>query len=83
MVSRHEKTFFSSVRSGILTESWTAPHWLARGRPRFFRYRVTADTDMTLLASATREREADTYRGSADTRRKKASETPAIDDEER
>jgi cell wall-associated NlpC family hydrolase len=51
VVSRHEKTFFSSVNSGILTESWTAPHWLARGRPRFYRYRMTPDTDLTLLSS--------------------------------
>ena len=52
VVSRRQKTFFSSVNSGILTESWTARHWLARGRPRFFRYRLKPDTDLTLLASA-------------------------------
>jgi NlpC/P60 family len=51
VVSRKGKTFFSSVRSGILTEAWTAAHWLARGRPRFYRYQVGADTDLDLLAS--------------------------------
>jgi NlpC/P60 family len=51
VVSRKEKTFFSSVRSGILMESWTAGHWIARGRPHFFRYRIGPATDLTLLAS--------------------------------
>jgi cell wall-associated NlpC family hydrolase len=53
VVSPKEKTFFSSVRSGIITESWTAAHWRARGRPRFFRYRVGPDTDLTQLATTT------------------------------
>src|SRR5579859_2488958 len=50
VLSPEEKTFLSSVRSGIITESWSAPHWVRRGRPRFYRYRVGPDTDMTLLA---------------------------------
>jgi hypothetical protein len=52
VLSPEEKTFFSSVRSGIITESWTAPHWVRRGRPRFYRYRIGPETDMTLLAKA-------------------------------
>lgn len=51
VLSPQEKTFLSSVRSGILTESWTAPHWVHRGRPRFYRYRIGPDTDMNLLAT--------------------------------
>jgi hypothetical protein len=50
VLSPDDKTFLSSVRSGIITESWTAPHWVRRGRPRFYRYRVGPDTDMNLLA---------------------------------
>ena len=50
VLSREEKTFISSVQSGILTESWLAPHWVRRGRPRFYRYRVGPETDMNLLA---------------------------------
>ena len=50
VLSPEEKTFLSSVRSGIITESWMAPHWVRRGRPRFYRYRVGPETDMTLLA---------------------------------
>jgi hypothetical protein len=50
VLSPEEKTFLSSVRSGIITESWTAPHWVRRGHPRFYRYRIGPDTDMDLLA---------------------------------
>ncbi len=50
VLSPEEKTFLSSVRSGILTESWTAPHWVRRGRPRFYRYRIGPEADMNLLA---------------------------------
>jgi len=51
VLSPEEKTFLSSVRSGILTESWTAPHWARRGRPRFYRYRIGPEADMNLLAA--------------------------------
>jgi hypothetical protein len=51
VLSAEEKIFLSSVRSGILTESWTAPHWVHRGKPRFYRYRISPDADMNLLAT--------------------------------
>lgn len=51
VTSAREKTFFSSVRSGIITESWTAAHWRARGTPRFFRYHIGPETDLAVLAS--------------------------------
>lgn len=51
VVSPREKTFFSSVRSGIITESWTADQWRRRGRPRFLRYRIGPASDLELLAS--------------------------------
>ncbi len=50
VLSPEGKTFLSSVRSGIITESWTSPHWVRRGRPRFYRYRIGPDADMNLLA---------------------------------
>jgi hypothetical protein len=50
VLSPEDRTFLSSVRSGIITESWTAPHWVRRGRPRFYRYRIGSDADMNLLA---------------------------------
>ena len=51
VLSPEEKTFLSSVRSGILTESWMAPHWARRGRPRFYRYRIGPEADMNLLGA--------------------------------
>jgi hypothetical protein len=51
VLSPQDKTFMSSVRSGIITESWIAPHWARRGRPRFYRYRIGPEADMNLLAS--------------------------------
>jgi NlpC/P60 family protein len=71
VVSRKEKTFFSSVNSGIITESWTAAHWIARGRPRFYRYRVTEETDLSLLQTSTTEtqRHGETQSLTADSRR--------------
>jgi len=50
VLSPDERTFLSSVRSGIRTESWKAPHWVRHGGPRFYRYRIGPDTDMALLA---------------------------------
>lgn len=50
VLSPEEKIFLSSVRSGVLTESWMAPHWVRRGRPRFYRYRIGPGADMNLLA---------------------------------
>lgn len=51
VLSPEEKTFLSSVRSGIITESWTAPHWTSHGRPHFFRYRIGPSANLTLLAA--------------------------------
>lgn len=53
VVAPDEQTFFSSVRSGIVTESWTADYWQERGRPRFYRYRISPATDQVLLAALT------------------------------
>src|SRR5689334_22605166 len=51
VLSPKEKTFLSSVRSGIITESWSAPHWARRGRPHFFRYRIGPSANLELLAA--------------------------------
>lgn len=51
VLSPEEKTFLSSVRSGIITESWAAPHWARRGRPHFFRYRIGPSANLALLAA--------------------------------
>jgi hypothetical protein len=70
VVSPREKTFFSSVRSGIITESWKEEQWLRRGRPRFLRYRIGPESDLELLASVGRSGEdgiADASDGQTDT----------------
>ena len=51
VLSPEDKTFLSSVRSGIITESWSAPHWARRGRPHFFRYRIGPSANLALLAA--------------------------------
>src|SRR6478736_1658575 len=51
VLSPEDKTFLSSVRSGIITESWAAPHWARRGRPHFFRYRIGPSANLALLAA--------------------------------
>lgn len=72
VLSPEEKTFLSSVRSGIITESWTAPHWVRRGRPRFYRYRIGPDADMDLLAKIMND---DNLSSQLATRRNARSET--------
>ncbi|MCU1256567.1 MAG: hypothetical protein JWM83_2866 [Candidatus Angelobacter sp.] len=66
-----ENTFLSSVRSGILTESWKAPHWVRRGRPRFYRYRIGPAADMNLLATLM----FDETRAAADTHSARSNST--------
>jgi hypothetical protein len=38
VVNPSQDTFFSSLRSGLGVESYSAPYWKERGQPRFFRY---------------------------------------------
>lgn len=51
VLSPEDNSFLSSVRSGIITESWTGDYWGARGRPRFFRYIVGPNADLNVLAA--------------------------------
>jgi hypothetical protein len=41
VVNPSQNTFFSSLRSGIGVESYSAPYWKQRGTPRFYRYAKT------------------------------------------
>jgi len=38
VVNPVQNTFFSSLRSGLGVESYSAPYWKERGQPRFYRY---------------------------------------------
>ena len=77
VLSPEEKTFLSSVHSGILTESWTAPHWVRRGRPRFYRYRIGPDTDMNLLATIMGDNSRPQIESRSNTRNGTKSELPS------
>ena len=45
VVNPSENTFFSALSAGIGVESYTSAYWKERGRPRFFRYAKTLETD--------------------------------------
>ncbi|HET6933559.1 MAG TPA: CHAP domain-containing protein [Candidatus Angelobacter sp.] len=67
VLSPRDKTFISSVRSGIITESWTNDYWSARGRPRFLRYIVGPQTDLALLEEVNTRREPEVATASVGT----------------
>lgn len=56
VLSPEDNSFLSSVRSGIISESWTNDYWRVRGRPRFFRYVLGPKADLTLLADLAPQR---------------------------
>ena len=41
VVNPSQKTFFSSLSSGLGVESYSSPYWKGRGTHRFYRYRKT------------------------------------------
>lgn len=43
-------TFYSSLRGGLMTDYYDAPHWLRRGKPRFYRYRPDGERELRQLA---------------------------------
>jgi len=42
-----ERTFYSSVRSGLRTEFYDGPYWREQGRPRFYRYVLPGTAGLT------------------------------------
>ena len=51
VVDPEETTFYSSVGSGLKTESYHSPYWLRRGRPRFYRYRFEGNAKSPVMAA--------------------------------
>ncbi|HEV2520923.1 MAG TPA: NlpC/P60 family protein [Candidatus Acidoferrales bacterium] len=45
-------TFYSSVRSGLRTESYDEPYWRAQGRPRFYRYVLSGPAELTATSAS-------------------------------
>jgi hypothetical protein len=47
-----EHSFYSSVHSGLRTESYDDPYWRAQGHPRFYRYVLPGSADLTATNSS-------------------------------
>ena len=41
-----QHSFYSLVRSGLQSEDYLGPYWRSRGRPRFYRYVLSAGSDV-------------------------------------
>ena len=62
VVDPEERSFYSSLGSGIQTDQYDNRYWRKRGQPRFYRY-LTAGTDKTtMLLARTRGPQPDTLR---------------------
>ncbi|PYV40401.1 MAG: hypothetical protein DMG06_20410 [Acidobacteria bacterium] len=51
VISPVQRTFYSSVSSGLKTESYYSPYWRQRGRPRFYRYRFEGNENFPIVAA--------------------------------
>ena len=47
-----ERTFYSSVRTGLKTESYDSSYWRRRGRPRFCRYRFDGHKNSAVMPAS-------------------------------
>ena len=50
VVDPEKRTFYSSVRAGMKTESYDSSYWRRRGRPRFYRYRFDGHKNSPVMA---------------------------------
>ncbi len=48
VVSPKEHSFYSSLRSGLMTNNYITNYWRHRGHPRFYRYRLAPGTQVLL-----------------------------------
>jgi len=46
VVDARHHSFYSLVRSGLQSQDYLSPYWRSRGRPRFYRYVVDANSDV-------------------------------------
>jgi NlpC/P60 family len=51
VVDPEKRTFYSSVRAGMKTESYDSSYWRRRGRPRFYRYRFDGNQNSAVIAA--------------------------------
>ena len=52
VVDPEKRTFYSSVRTGLKTESYDSSYWRRRGRPRFYRYRFDGHKNSAVMATS-------------------------------
>jgi hypothetical protein len=46
VVDARHHSFYSLVRSGLQSQDYLSPYWRSRGRPRFYRYVVAANSEV-------------------------------------
>jgi NlpC/P60 family len=51
VVDPEKRTFYSSVRAGLKTESYDSSYWRQRGWPRFYRYRLNGHKNSSDMAA--------------------------------
>jgi hypothetical protein len=51
VVDPQKRTFYSSVRAGLKTESYDSSYWRRRGWPRFYRYRLDGHKNSPVMAA--------------------------------
>jgi len=52
VVDPKRHSFYSLVRSGLQSQDYLSPYWRSRGRPRFYRYLVDANSEMETAKAA-------------------------------
>ena len=52
VVDPKKRTFYSSVRTGLKTESYDSSYWRRRGRPRFYRYGFDGHKNSAVMAAS-------------------------------
>ena len=52
VVDPEKRTFYSSVRTGLKTESYDSSYWRRRGRPRFCRYRFDGHKNSAVMPAS-------------------------------
>ena len=52
VVDARHHSFYSLVRSGLQSQDYLSPYWRSRGRPRFYRYIVAANSEVETAKTA-------------------------------
>jgi hypothetical protein len=81
LINPAEKTFFSSVSSGLRTEYYDGPYWRTLGRPRFYRYILSGTREFTAANAAARAEDSISQSKTVTLPvRKEIADAPALED---